>query len=92
MDERIEAAISLCGQRFPALKVVGGLAKQKIEAWILLILGDRRAEEYADPEARLTDRHQRVEGMAAVARECKPDRLPPSSLRSWLERVLVALH
>jgi hypothetical protein len=92
MDDRIDAALSLCEHRFPALKVAGGLAKQKIEAWILLILGDRRAEEYADPASRLADRHQTVEGMAAVARECKPDLLPPSSLRSWLEKVLAALQ
>jgi len=75
--------------------IVGGVAVQEIEAWILALLGERRTEGHADAKAVLGDRHGTVERGPKVAAVEGADltRVPEDavSLRTWLGRAAAVL-
>ena len=73
----------------PAL--VGGVAIQEIEAWILALLGERNTERHADAKAVLLKKHtitNCAEKVAAVE-SADRDKIPEDavSLLAWLEMV-----
>ena len=49
----IEEAIAVCGTDWPELRLVGGVAVEKLEAWLLAMHADRRAESRQDPASAL---------------------------------------
>lgn len=60
-DEDREADIEAAIEQAPTLgldtPLSGGVAVEEIEAWILAMLGDRRAESHARPKERLAEKH-----------------------------------
>jgi hypothetical protein len=87
----IEAGILLAndGGYEPAL--VGGVAIQEIEAWILALLGERNTERHADAKAVLVKKHSITTGAEKVAAVESADlsKIPEdaASLLSWLALV-----
>lgn len=74
--------------------VVGGVAVQEIEAWILALLGERGSEAHADAKQELAERH-RIVSLAekvAVVEGADIHRVPMDavSLRDWLNNATVA--
>jgi hypothetical protein len=68
--------------------VVGGVAVQEVEAWILALLGEHRSEGHADAKAVLEKKHHIADCAAKVAVIEGADlaRLPDdaASLQAWL--------
>lgn len=98
-DEERQADIEE-GVRFAQAKgldvdIVGGVAVQEIEAWILAILGERRSEHHSDAKQVLKQRHQITEReeMVEVIEARGIDGIPEdaASLRAWLEMATRAL-
>ncbi|MEO5730993.1 MAG: hypothetical protein ABI134_14160 [Byssovorax sp.] len=87
----IETGILLAndGDYEPAL--VGGVAIQEIEAWILALLGERSTERHADAKAVLVKRHSITSCAEKVAAVESADRskIPEDalSLLTWLAQV-----
>lgn len=87
----IEAGIRIaCDGRFtPAL--VGGVAIQEIEAWVLALRGERNAESHADAKAVLRKKHSIMKCAEKVAAVESADRskIPEdaASLHTWLASV-----
>lgn len=90
-QEHIEVGIRLvrAGDFAPAL--VGGIAVQEIEAWVLTLLGERRTEHHADAKDVLEKKHgiTTCEGKTAVVDSADRAKIPEdaASLRAWLARV-----
>jgi len=70
--------------------VIGGVAVEALEAWVLAVNGDRRSESDARPKDRLKREYgiQTREGIVAALAQGSLDCLPVDaiSLRRWLER------
>ena len=88
--EGIERAETL----FPNVHVVGGVAVEMIEAWILGLRGRKRAEKLGNPKPEtarfgLTS----VEAFVQLVRDAKLEEIPKdaASLRGWLARATEAL-
>ena len=85
----IEAGIAEA-QRETSPKIVGGVAKEAIEAWVLALKGAQNSESHSKPKVPLiqqwsiSDTTQMVEAIESA----DLDRIPPDaeSLSSWLER------
>jgi hypothetical protein len=78
------------------IRVVGGLAHQCSEAWVLAVLGEPRSEDFASPTAKQQLRARGVAditGMVQVIEAGDLARLPGDaySLQAWLARARVAL-
>lgn len=71
--------------------VVGGVAVQEIEAWILALLGDARSERHADAKTVLADKHSISDRAAKIAAVETADltKIPrdAASLADWLSQV-----
>lgn len=89
----INEGVRLARERFTP-GVVGGVAVQEIEAWILALLGDRGSEAHANAKQELAERH-RIASLAekvAVVEGADIHRVPEDaiSLRDWLNDASVA--
>lgn len=91
-ERRIERGLSTVGQDFPKTPVIGGVAVEKLEAWILGLLGQARSEELANPS--LPAPTDTTEGMVAVVQAAELSKIPEdaASLRAWVERAQQALR
>jgi hypothetical protein len=82
------------------LRVVGGMAIEELESWILSLRGEPKAESLRDPKAQLEaalkkdDLTLSTEFMVAVVQSADVQALPTDarSLRLWLERARVVLQ
>jgi hypothetical protein len=87
-QDDVEEGIRQARERGYAPKIVGGVAVQEIEAWILALLGERRSEGHADAKAVLAKKHEIIDraGKVAVVEGADLDRVPEDarSLRAWL--------
>ena len=80
----------------PGLRVVGGVAREAVEAWILALLGQHDSEAHTDPKAVLSaqphgiqNRAQKVEAVEGADMSRIPD--DAESLHAWLERARAVL-
>ncbi|MBN2497525.1 MAG: hypothetical protein JXR96_23230 [Deltaproteobacteria bacterium] len=86
----IEYTIESCEQTGgPA--IIGGMAIEKLEAWILALCGEHNSESMNKPENRLADREdcpKNTAEMVEVVEGADLDRIPSDarSLRAWLDR------
>jgi hypothetical protein len=53
----VEEGVRLVRERGFALALVGGVAVQEIEAWILALLGERGSQRHADAKGVLAEKH-----------------------------------
>ena len=87
-QEDIEEGIRLARSKGIEVDVIGGVAVQEIEAWILAILGERRSEQHRDPKQILEERHgiAEREAMVEIVASRGLDGLAEDadSLRAWL--------
>lgn len=86
----VEAGIAAASERFN-VRIVGGTANEEIEAWLLVLLGDRKAEQRADAKDFLEKQHGIADRGAkiAVVEEASPDWQAPtecSSFKRWIDR------
>lgn len=88
-EAEIDRGISEGVDAHPDVAVVGGAAVEAIEAWILELLGDSRAETYRRPKEQLDANHD-VTGLEAMVQIIEETELPSSegtsSLCRWLGR------
>lgn len=96
-EEAIERAIAwlLAEEGGPA--VVGAVAIEKLEAWLLAVAGRRRSEELRRPEDKLEEagvRSKDTPAMVALVERCGLAGIPAdaASLRRWLARAEAALR
>jgi hypothetical protein len=74
--------------------IVGGVAIQEIEAWVLALLGERGSERYTDAKAalvkkrRITSSTEKVAAVETADRNSIPD--DAISLRNWMQMAVVA--
>ncbi len=89
-EEDIGAGIEDAQATFSDLRVIGGVAIEESEAWILALLGDRRSEEHADAKKHLEQTHSLsgCEQKVLAVKEADLNALPDdaASLRMWLRR------
>lgn len=52
----VEAGIAAAAERF-GVRIIGGTANEELEAWLLALLGDRKAEQRTDAKAFLERQH-----------------------------------
>jgi hypothetical protein len=94
-QDDIEEGIRRARARSDSPQIVGGVAVQEIEAWILALLFEPRSERHADAKAVLEARHGIADrnGKVAVIDAADLDRLPEDavSLRSWVSQARVVL-
>jgi hypothetical protein len=87
----IEEGIRLAYERGFAPALVGGVAIQEIEAWVLALLGERKSERHADAKAVLAKKHGITTclGKVAVVEGADRSKIPKDavSLREWLAMV-----
>ncbi|MBI5486564.1 MAG: hypothetical protein HY905_04455 [Deltaproteobacteria bacterium] len=75
---------------FRGVAIVGGIAVEAIEAWLLAWLGEPRTEEATNPKAELARRgYGSCEAKVSLVREHDAAGIPEDaqSLRTWLDRV-----
>jgi hypothetical protein len=94
----IEQAIQECPEHFPGLGVVGGIAQESIESWILSLKGQTKAEKRKDPAKTMNEAGiaspKCTEDYVRVIEEADMERIPQDakSLRLWLERASIGLN
>lgn len=90
----VEEGIRLARRGEYDAAVVGGVAVQEIEAWILAMLGERRSERHADPKAVLGANHGITDrpGKVRVVEDADMTRIPDdaASLLAWLNEAKTA--
>lgn len=78
-----------------SVKIVGGVAVEALEAWMLAILGKARSEEVRNPKSELASSHAIDDGpkMVALVEAASLDAIPTDahSLRRWLSEAADAL-
>jgi hypothetical protein len=86
----IEQALLDAPSAIPGMQLVGGIAVEELEAWVLAMKGERGSEDHADAKAALAKRHRitTCEGMVEVIESCDLETVPPDarSFRTWVER------
>lgn len=95
-EEDLEKGIAAAEEIFGGLRIMGGVATEELESWILALRGERRSEQRADPKAHLSDSHgiSTRSRMVAVVNDADLDALPDDarSLRLWLGRAREGLR
>ena len=85
----IEAGIAEA-ERESAPRVVGGIAREAIEAWILALKGQRGSESHSKPKVPLAELldHLGTEAMVQTVTSDNLEHIPPDaeSLHLWLKR------
>jgi hypothetical protein len=71
--------------------IAGGMAVEAIEAWLISMQGDHRAESRSDPRSLLRDAD--LAAKRAIVETANLDKLPSSarSLQTWLDRAAKVL-
>jgi hypothetical protein len=91
----IEEGIHQATGRGVISTVVGGVAIEATDAWILALLGESNSEHVRDPKRQLEDKHgiNRAAQKADVAASTHLDNVPDdaTSLRRWINRARQAL-
>ena len=89
-EAAIEQGIEQAASHAPEVAVVGGVAIEELEAWLLAMKGERGSERHADAKSVLGERHgiSRRINMVELIESCDLDRLPDDarSLGVWLGR------
>ncbi len=87
----IDEGIRLAHERGFGPALVGGVAVQEIEAWVLALLGERSTEHHADAKSVLAKKHgiTTCAGKVAVIESADRGKMPEDavSLRDWLAMV-----
>ncbi|MEW5851370.1 MAG: hypothetical protein AB2A00_21455 [Myxococcota bacterium] len=88
-EHQFNQALARAAGQFPSLTLAGGMAVEEIEAWVLAMRGDKRAERHRDPKQELgkhgvvgLEAMRQVAEKADLAQACAHS----PSLASWLER------
>jgi hypothetical protein len=88
-EQDVERGIELARQTF-SMAIIGSVAVEEIEAWVLALLGETRSEQRPSPKERLSQVHGCRELADCVARVSSADwtRIPEdaASLHRWLDR------
>jgi hypothetical protein len=91
----VEEGVRLAKERCVTLALVGGVAVQEIEAWILALSGERGSQRHSDAKAVLAEKHGITTraGKVAAVEEADHARIPEdaASLREWLAMAGAAL-
>jgi hypothetical protein len=87
----IERGLKEAAEIFPSVRVVGGCAQHRLEAWILALVGVHRSETHRHPEVQLAQHGvapKDTRAMVAAVVAADLTRVPPdaTSLRIWMER------
>ena len=94
-QDDIEEGLRRAEARGDMPRVVGGVAVQEIEAWILALHGERRSEQHADAKAVLRARHAiaDLDEKVAVIEGADLTQIPEdaASLHIWLKRARIVL-
>lgn len=95
-EEDIERAISSLSSEHEGTAIVGAVAVEKLEAWMLAVSGTRRSEELRRPEDHLTEAGippKDTAAMVALVERLGLTSIPPdaASLRRWLALAAEAL-
>jgi shikimate kinase len=89
-ERRIEEGISAARSEFPALKIVGGVAIEEIEAWTLALHGMKKAHELRVPIEGFAARglESDVQSQVEVVRQADltSGSIDSPSLATWIER------
>lgn len=90
-EQDVNAGVEKAREKFPDMKIAGGMAIESLEGWVLAMLGDTRAEAHGRPKDVLAEQHQirtREEKVRVVER-AELGRVPASaaSLLRWLAAV-----
>ncbi|MSP61902.1 MAG: hypothetical protein EXR72_16530 [Myxococcales bacterium] len=89
-EEDVEKGIEKAAEMFPDVTIVGGVAVETIEAWILALLGESRSEAQHNPRTVLADTHsirtvaEKVAAIALADLAAIPE--DAGSLHRWLLR------
>ena len=86
-ERKLERGIQRARELFPNLEMIGGVAVENIEAWILVLLGypgERLSPNKTKPELEARGIATLDDKLAVVAKS-RLDEVPPGSLRNWLE-------
>jgi hypothetical protein len=79
-----------------SMAIVGGVAIESTEAWILALKGERDSESHRDPKSALRERYRisTVEEKVAAVRDTQCARIPDDaqSLCRWLDRARAAFN
>ncbi len=92
--EAIEGALEEFAREHPGLRIIGGVATQEIEGWVLAFSGEARSETYTDPKRVCSQRGlESTAQKVAIIASADLSRLPDDahSLRLWLYRARVLL-
>jgi len=93
-EQEISRGIAEAEKRFDP-GVIGGMAIEELEAWILAMLGEHGSERLTDPKAKLQREHgiSGRDSLVGVALQTDLDSLPHDarSLRAWLQQATYAL-
>lgn len=95
-EEDIERAIAALSAEQGGPRIVGAVAVEKLEAWVLAVSGQRRSEDLRRPEGRLGEigvPPKDTAAMIALVDRCGLSGIPDDavSLRKWLARAKGAL-
>jgi hypothetical protein len=95
-EQDVEAGITAAQQMFPGLRVIGGMAIEELEAWVLALSGERQSEQLADAKEHLANSRgiSTTAQMLCIVEAADLDRLPKDagSLQRWLARARHALE
>ncbi len=97
-EKDIEEAITLLEQNEEGGPgIIGGMAVEKIEAWILALSGEAKSEKIPHPQKRFGDlgiKGKNTAQFVAVVEKANLDRIPKDalSLNIWLERARRVLN
>ncbi len=85
----IQDGIAMAESLFPEVKIVGGVARQKLEAWLLALLKVRRTESMTSPEKELELKGVPLKSVRKMVEVVELSGAPADDARSlieWLER------
>jgi hypothetical protein len=90
-EASIDEGVRLAHERGFGPALVGGVAVQEIEAWILALLGERNTQHHTDAKSVLVKKHgiTTCAGKVAVVENADRGKIPDDaiSLRAWLAQV-----
>ncbi len=94
-EQDVRQGLERARAAFPELSLAGGLAVEALEAWILALLGDRRAESHGKPKVVLGELHGVItrEQKVSAVEDANLDAVPraATSLAGWISSVRAAL-
>jgi hypothetical protein len=95
-DERRQRdVVQAMGEAAQPLHVVGGMAIEKLESWLLSLKGERRAEALQHPEKKLRGTAaKKTASYVGLVEKADLSKIPADarSLRAWLEKARAALQ